>query len=234
MEEAPKHEPVRLQVTPDVTTSGTLGVPQWWPSGRRVGVVLAHDAPFNQDQPVLVDLQSRLVAQGYLTVRFNFPYAEAGRKRPDSPQMLERALRAGITALMRDPQAAPAHLVVGGSGLGARVAAEAVANGLKVDSLLCIGFPLHPSGKPSQQRADFLYRLICPVLFLQGTRDPYCRVDRLEMFLRRIGTPTRLETIEDADHAMRVIRRSSRTQADIDAQIARIAIAFLEATTSDR
>jgi len=234
MDSNAKSEIVKLPVTGEVTTSGTLGIPEWWPSGRRVGVILAHDAPFDQEQPLLVRLQEQLVAKGYLTLRFNFPFAEAGKKRPDPPALLEKTLRAAISTMVRDPQNAPAHLVIGGSGLGCRVAAEAVAHGIKVDSLVCLGFPLHPSGKPSQQKADFLFRLICPILFVQGTRDPYCRVDRLQLLLRRIGTPTQLAIVEDADHSLQVIKRSPRTQAEVDAQVVSVLLEFLEATTPDR
>lgn len=234
MESNAKTEVLTLPVAPDVTTTGTLGIPEWWPSGRRVGVILAHDAPYTQDQPLLVRLQDHLVDRGFLTLRFNFPFAEAGKKRPDSPAMLERTLRAAIAGMVRDPQNAPAHLVIGGSGLGCRVAAEAVAHGIKVDSLVCLGFPLHPSGKPSQQKADFLFRLICPILFIQGTRDPYCRVDRLQLLLKRIGTPTQLAVVEDADHSLQVIKRSPRTQEDVDAQVVSVLMHFLEATTPDR
>ena len=234
METNPKVETVQLPVTPEITTTGALGIPEWWPSGHRVGVVLAHDTPYNRDQELLVRLQDLLVSRGYLTIRFNFPYAEAGKKRPDAPAILEKTLRAAVSAMLRDPQTAPAHIVVGGSGLGAKVAAETIAHGMKVDALACLGFPLHPSGKPSQQKADYLFRLICPILFVQGTRDPYCRVDRLQLLLRRIGTPTKLAVVEDADHSLNVIKRSFRTQEDVDRQVSEALLAFLDATTGDR
>jgi predicted alpha/beta-hydrolase family hydrolase len=229
-----KREIVQVPVTRELRTTGTMGIPEWWPSGHRVGVVLAHDIGFNQDQPLLVQLQDELTERGYLTIRFNFPYAEAGKKRPDSSQLLERCLRGAISVLLNDPQTAPAQLVIGGFGLGARVAAETVAHGLKADSLLCLGFPLHPSGKPSQQKAEFLFRLICPVLFVQGTRDPYCRVDRLQLLLRRIGTPTQLEVVEDADHTLRAIKRSTRSQDEVDAQIRKVVFEFLEGNRQER
>ena len=169
METNTRREPARIEVTPELSTSGVLGVPEWWPSGSRVGVLLAHDTPYNQDQQVLVKLQDELVERGYLALRFNFLYAEQGKKRPDSASLLERTMRAAVSYVVRDPQNAPAQLILAGVGLGARVAAQTIANGLKADALACLAFPLHPSGKPSQQQADFLFRLICPILFVQGT-----------------------------------------------------------------
>jgi predicted alpha/beta-hydrolase family hydrolase len=233
METNTRREAARFAVTSDDSTAGTLGVPEWWPSGSRVGVLLAHDASHNQDQPILMRLQDALVQQGYLALRFNFLYAEQGKKRPDSPALLERTMRAAVSFLVRDPQMAPAQLILAGVGLGARVAAQTIANGLKADALACLAFPLHPSGKPSQQQADFLFRLICPILFVQGTRDPYCRIDRLQLLLRRIGTPTQLEVVEDADHALSAIKRSARTADDVEGQVTRSVLSFVSRASSD-
>jgi len=90
-----------------------------------------------------------------------------------------------------------------------------VALGHSADGVICLGFPLHPSGKPNQQKAEPLFRLICPVLFIQGSRDPYCRVDRLEMLLKRIGAPTSLHPVQDADHSFGLIKRTTRTSEEV-------------------
>jgi predicted alpha/beta-hydrolase family hydrolase len=176
-----------------------------------VGLALAHDAGTNMDDEFLVLLQTELTRRGYLTLRFNFPYAEQGKKRPDPPALLERTYRAAVANLLRDPQAAPARVFLGGLGLGCRVASQVVAQGYVADGLLCLSYPLHPSGKPNQQRTEYLFRIICPMLFVQGSRDPYCRIDRLEQLLRRIGAPTNLHVVEDADHGLSLIKRSTRT-----------------------
>jgi uncharacterized protein len=233
MDTTTRREAARFAVTPDSSTTGTLGIPEWWPSGSRVGIVLAHDASHNQDQPILVRLQDRLVERGYLVLRFNFLYAEQGKKRPDPPALLERTMRAAVSHVVRDPQMAPAQLILAGVGLGARVAAQTIANGLKADALACLAFPLHPSGKPSQQQADFLFRLICPILFVQGTRDPYCRIDRLQVLLRRIGTPTQLDVVEDADHALAAIKRSSRSPEEVADQVTNALVSFVARVASD-
>ncbi len=167
------------------------------------------------EQAFLSALHLRLVQRGYLTLRFNFPFAEQKKKRPDPSPLLERTFRAATTSLVRDPQIAPARLFFGGMGLGARVATQVVASGQTADGIVCLGFPLHPSGKPNQQKADALFRIICPVLFVQGSRDPYCRIDRLETLLRRIGAPTSLHVVEDADHSFGLIKRTARTPEEV-------------------
>ena len=133
METNPRFETLQLAVGGGATVTANLGIPVWWPSGNRVGVVLAHHVGANMDQESLVWLQSELVDRGHLTIRFNFPYAELGKKRPDAPAVLARAYRQAVSGLMRDPQEAPACLVFAGFGLGARVAAQILAAGAKAD-----------------------------------------------------------------------------------------------------
>jgi hypothetical protein len=226
-EAKPRFERVKLPLSSDSSVSAVVAIPEWWPSGHRAGVVLAHDAIGDCESELLVALQQRLVARGFLSIRFNFPFAEQKKKRTDAESLLERTLRSATAFLLRDPQEAPARLMFVGLGLGARIAAQVVAGGTKVDSLVLLAFPLHPSGKPAQQRAEALFRLTCPILFVQGTRDPYCRLDRLELLLRRIGAPTQLRSVADADHELKAVRRTPRTPEEIREEVLSAAEAFL-------
>jgi predicted alpha/beta-hydrolase family hydrolase len=220
-----KTEPIEIKVTSDVTVSGRISMPEWWPSGQRVGVVLAHDLETNLDDPRLAALQRGLSERSHFVLAFNFPFAQQGKKRPDPEPLLERAFRAAIGAALRDSEAAPSRLFLGGWGLGARIALHVVAAGQKVEGVICLGFPLHPSGKPNQQRVDALYRVTAPVLFVQGARDAHCRIDRLSALLKTIGAPTQLHVIEDCGQGLALIRRSSRAPEALDAEL----IARLEA-----
>ncbi len=230
METNGKISTVQLAARADLSVSASIGIPEWWPSGHRAGVVLAHGLGTDMNDELLVQLQQRLMARGFLSIRFNFPFAEQGRKRPDPPALLERTFKLALHALLHDPEQAPALLVFGGFGLGARVAGDVIASGQKADGLLCLGYPLHPAGKPSQAKADALFRIICPILFVQGSRDAHCRLDRLDMLRRRIGAPTRVAVIEDADHTLAPIKRSSKTSEEIAAEVLGTVEAYLERT----
>jgi len=221
---------VQLAVSADVSVSASIGVPEWWPSGHRAGVVLAHGLGTDMGDELLVQLQHRLMARGFLSIRFNFPFAEQGKKRPDPLPLLERTFKVATRALLHNPEDAPALLVFGGFGLGARVASSVIASGQKADALLCLGYPLHPAGKPSQAKVDALFRIICPILFVQGSRDAHCRLDRLDLLRRRIGAPTRVAVIEDADHALTPIKRSSKTSEEIAAEVLGTVDAYLQRT----
>lgn len=214
-----KLEPLEIKVSADVTVSGRVSMPEWWPAGQRIGVVLAHDLESSLDDPRILALQRGLSEHSHLVLAFNFPYAQHGKKRPDPEPLLERAFRAAIAAALRDAEAAPGRIFVGGYGLGARMAAHVVAQGIKAEGLFCLGFPLHPSGKPNQQRLEALYRVTAPILFVQGARDAHCRVDRLAAALRTIGAPTQLCVIEDCGQGLALIRRSTRAPEDLDAEV---------------
>jgi len=208
--------------------SAVLGTPRWWPTGARIGVVLAHDTKGNYQDPLLVHLLEQLTERRCLSLRFNFPFAEAGKTRADPVQILRRAYRAAVAALGRDPSAAPAHLFIGGIGIGARAAADVAAARLRVDGLLFLGFPLHPPNHPEQAQADELYRAVSPMLFVQGTRDRSCDLEALQRVLTRVGAPTALHVCREADHQLRVLKKSGRSEEEIRAEVLGVVDAWIQ------
>ncbi|MBW2498767.1 MAG: hypothetical protein JRF61_15935 [Deltaproteobacteria bacterium] len=199
---------------------GVLGIPEWWPTGERVAIVFAHGSASNFEDPLLKTLATELAERGYLTLRFNFPFAEAGKRATsDSAVVLERGFKAAMNALGRDPTALPARLFVGGLGLGGRVAAGLVADRLRADGLFLLGFPLHAQDKPEQIDAEILYRATSPMLFVQGTRDRRCDGDALRTALRRVGAPIELYDVADADSAFHVPKKSGRTAAEVQIEV---------------
>lgn len=211
--------PLREQIAGTDSLSGVLGVPEWWPTGSRVGILLAHGQSSTMADPLIERLQQELTQRKFLTLRFNFPFAEVGKKRPDNLLVLERAYRAAIALLGRDPTSAPAHLFLGGKNLGARVAAQVGAAGTHVDGFFFLGFPLHPQDKPKDVRAEELFRIISPMLFVQGARDRSCDLDVLRRTLGRVGAPTSLHVVEDADHGLRVAKKFNRTPGEVSDEV---------------
>jgi predicted alpha/beta-hydrolase family hydrolase len=199
---------------------GVLGVPEWWPTGERVAVVFAHGGGSDLDDPLIVALCRALTARSFLTLRFNFPFAEAHmRSSADSPLVLERGYRAALTVLGRDPAALPARLFLGGIGIGAKAAATIAADPVHADGLFLLGFPLHPQDKPDLAEPDVLFRATSPMLFVQGERDRRCDGKALRTALRRVGAPMELYDVAEADSNFRVPRRSHRTREQIQAEV---------------
>jgi predicted alpha/beta-hydrolase family hydrolase len=186
--------------------SGLLSIP----AGSRACFVMGHGAGAGMTHPFLARLATDLAAQGIATLRYQFPYMEEARKRPDSPMLAHATIRAVVAEAVR--RAAGLPLFAGGKSFGGRMTSQAQAlqplDGVR--GLIFLGFPLHPAGRPSIERARHLADIAIPMLFLQGTRDQLAGLDLLAPVLAQLGNRTRLEIIADADHGFHV-RASSGT-----------------------
>ena len=207
MEQAAKFEEVSIALPEPLqgldSVRAVVGIPEWWPTGSRVAVAIAHDAGSNLDDPLVTAIHHHLTMRKFLTIRFNFPFAEnGGPASDDSADVLEKAYRAALSILGRDATAAPAHLFLGGIGLGARVSARLAATRLRIDGLFLLGYPLHPPGQPEAPQPDHLYRMVPPMLFVQGTEDPTCDLGALRRCLSRVGATTSLAVLEGADRGL--------------------------------
>jgi len=223
VEPSARYEQIKIPLTEPVhgleEVSGILGIPRWWPTGSRVSVVMCHGGTDDMNDPVIEHVHRELTERRYLCLRFNFPFAEAGKRRADSMAVLRRTLRAAIGALGRDPTAAPAHLFLGGKGLGGQVAADLASSRVRVDGLFLMAYPLHPRSRPEELAPEQLFRIVSPALFVQGTRDNTCDLDSLRNTLVRVGAPTVLEVVEEADRHFKVRKKSGRTPEEVRDQI---------------
>jgi len=221
MEPTARFDELKIPVAAEggaLAVSGVLGVPEWWPSGARVGVVLAPGNSGRCDDPLLVDLHRQLTEHKYLALRFNFPFGEAGRKRPDPPLLLRQTFRAAIQMLSADPTAAPAHVFIGGLALGAKVASHVATDRVRVTGVYALAYPLHVAGRPDKLDAEQLYRIITPMLFVQGDKARNCDLDVLRRTLARVGAPTALHVVAEADHLFRVPKKAGRSHEQIVAE----------------
>jgi predicted alpha/beta-hydrolase family hydrolase len=176
------------------------------------------------DHPFLAGFCRAMADEGIAAARFNFHYMNAGRRSPDP----EAALRAawneafdGVTAMARG-----LPVLAGGKSLGGRIASMCVADGMQAAGLVFLGYPLHPPGKPDRLRADHLSRIEVPMLFLQGTRDPFAKPELLEKVIEKLGGRATLERVEGGDHSFRV-RGTKADDRDIGALLAGIAAPFV-------
>jgi predicted alpha/beta-hydrolase family hydrolase len=196
-----------------------------WPPGARAAVVVGHGAGVGMDSPLLVGFTACLNEAGFGTLRFNFPYAERGRKGPDPAPVLVATCRAA-----RDFAAVRAgkkHVFVGGKSMGGRIASMAVVEGMPADGLLFLGYPLHPPGKPDRLRDEHLYRIRVPMLFIQGTDDPFARFDLLKELSSKLGRWAVLHAVEGGDHSFRV-RGNRRPDEEIGRLVGSVAARFMQ------
>jgi hypothetical protein len=190
-------------------------------------VALGHGAGGDRKNPFLVDLAETIAASGRQALLYNFPYTEAGRGRPDPPALLE----ATVVAVAEHARTArrARRLVLGGKSMGGRIASQAVAAGLPADGLVFLGYPLHPPGKPETLRDRHLPRIKAPMLFLQGTRDTFARMDLLQSVLARLKDLATLQVVEDGDHSFAVRKSRGRTAKEVREEIHRALLGWLAA-----
>jgi predicted alpha/beta-hydrolase family hydrolase len=192
------------------------------PADFRAGVtpalVLAPGAGSRLEHPFLANLSAALAPE-LLVLRFNFPYQEAGRSSPDPTPRLEATYRAVLAWLRAHPTLAPGPLFAGGKSMGGRMGSHLAAAGESLQGLVLLGYPLHPPGKPEQRRDAHLPAIRCPMLFVQGTRDPLCDLRLLEPVLARLTAPHRLVIIPEGDHSFKAPKRAGRSAEEIFALI---------------
>ncbi|MDR6416094.1 alpha/beta family hydrolase [Pseudarthrobacter sulfonivorans] len=191
-------------------------------------LVLAHGAGAGMEHPFMSGFTRGLNDDGVATMRFNFPYREAGRKFPDRPPAAIATWRAAMEEAARQGQAHGdgGPVWAAGKSFGGRMASMAVAEGMDTAGLVYLGYPLHPPGKPEKLRDGHLYGLTLPMLFLQGSRDTFATRELLEGVVSRIGTSAVLEWVEGGDHSFAVAGRK-RDAAEIGASLAPTVAEFI-------
>jgi predicted alpha/beta-hydrolase family hydrolase len=181
--------------------------------------VFAHGAGAGMDHPSMGAVAEELAARSIATLRFQFPYMERGSRRPDPPPVCHATVRAAVAEAARLAPALP--LFAGGRSFGGRMTSQAQAieplPGVK--GLAFIGFPLHPAGKPSGERAEHLREVEIPMLFLQGTRDELAKLELLRPLIDRLGARSTLKLLQDADHSFHVPARTGRKDAEVRAEM---------------
>jgi len=198
------------------------------PPQARACYVLAHGAGAGMAHPFMAAVAQGLADRGIATLRYQFPYMERGSKRPDASKLSQATVRAAIARASRLlPQLA---LFAGGKSFGGRMTSQAhAASPLPgVRGLVFLGFPLHPAGRPSDERAKHLLEVQAPMLFLQGTRDQLADVQLVRALTERLGARATLKLFDDADHSFHVPARTGRKDAEVRAELLDVLAGWIE------
>lgn len=189
--------------------------------------VFAHGAGAPMTHAFMEAMALALAQRRIATFRYQFPYTEAGRRRPDREPVLLRTVAAAIARARELAGGLP--LYAGGKSMGGRMTSLACAKGSpgELAGLVFLGFPLHAAGKPGVERAKHLSQVAAPMLFLQGTRDKLAELDLLQPVLAELGSRARLHIIEDGDHSFHVPKRSGRTDEQVRSELADVIAEFV-------
>jgi uncharacterized protein len=199
----------------EIGKAGSVSALLTRPAQARACFVLAHGAGAGMTHPFMETVAGGLCERGVATLRYQFPYMEKGSKRPDPPPIAQGAVRAAVAEAGRCCPGLP--LIAGGKSFGGRMTsqAQAAAPLEGVRGLAFLGFPLHPAGKPSSDRAKHLADVPIPMLFLQGTRDSLAEAGLIEPVVRSLGPSATLHLVDGADHSFHVLARSGRNDRDV-------------------
>jgi uncharacterized protein len=204
-------QPLTIAIDRAASVSGLLTRPPH----ARACFVFAHGAGAGMTYPFMAKVAAGLGERGIATLRYQFPYMETASKRPDSPPIAHAAVRAAVAEAARRCEGVP--LIAGGKSFGGRMTsqAQALLPLAGVRGLAFFGFPLHPAGKPSNDRAKHLADVHVPMLFLQGTRDTLAELTLLEPVVKGLGSFATLHPVKDADHSFHVLKRTSRNDDEV-------------------
>jgi predicted alpha/beta-hydrolase family hydrolase len=206
---------VTVTVDESRRVSGLLQVP----GDARACYVFAHGAGAGMTHPFMATTAEGLAERGIATLRYQFPYMEQGSKRPDTPKVAHATVSAAVAEASR--LAPGLALFAGGKSFGGRMTSQAQSLSPLpgVRGLVFLGFPLHPPGKPSDERSKHLFDVKVPMLFLQGTRDELADITLLQPLVEQLGPHAALVQFEDADHSFHVPARTGRKDAEVRTQM---------------
>lgn len=181
--------------------------------------LFAHGAGASSSSAWMLGWQKRISTLGPVTA-FDYPYMRDGRRTPDPLPKLVTAHREALTTTAVGH---PGARVLAGKSMGSRVGCHVALQEPSVRALVCFGYPLQGAGKRRAIRDEVLLELRVPILFLQGSRDPLCPLDRLDDVRTRMQAPSSLYVVEGGDHSLSVSasarKASGETQADSDARV---------------
>jgi len=223
------HAPLSISL-PDGTTVSAIRTAPSAPTARWQ-FVYAPGAGANLTDGFGCFAAERLATAGIATLRFQFPYAEQGRRLPDRRPVLEATWRAAI-ATATNGRMQGVRTVVGGRSMGGRMASYVVAGAAGVDALALFAYPLHPPGQPDRLRIEHFPRISIPTLFCSGTNDTFATEAELRAAVEQVPDAT-VRMLDGADHGFRVPKRTGRTQEDIWASAVDALVAWLAALSDD-
>jgi uncharacterized protein len=218
---------LKRDITIDVEGQGTVSGLWLAPEKPRACLVLAHGAGAGMAHASMTAIAEGLKERGVASLRFQFPYMERGSKRVDSPKIAHAAVRAAVSEARR--RAGKLPLFAGGKSFGGRMTSQTQAETPLegVHGLVFFGFPLHPAGAPSVERAAHLKDVAIPLLFLQGSNDALAEVALLRPTVAKLGRRATLKLFADADHSFHVPKRSGRSNVEVMNEVLDVAAEWM-------
>lgn len=200
-------------------------------SHSKVVLILAHGAGAPADSTFMEELSAALEREGIGTIRFEFPYMQKrrqdGKKRPPDREPVLLEYFSGVIDRVRAELGSGSLILVGGKSMGGRMASILASRRDDIDGVICFGYPFHPPGKLDRWRTAHFRDLNCPILVLQGTRDPFGKPDELADHQQELEAID-LRWLEGGNHDFQTLKSQPQTQRELIAQAARETRIFVD------
>jgi len=208
-------ERLRVEVSPQESTTAIV-----YPAAAKhragVALILGHGAGAGQTSDFMKSFAVGLAARGIDIVTFNFLYTEQGRRLPDPNDRLEACWPTVIDAVRARITSDGDALAIGGKSMGGRIASQVAAAGIGgLAGLVFLGYPLHPPGRPDRLRSKHLSAIRAPMLFVQGSRDPFGSLEELCPITSSFEPAADLYVVEGGDHSFKVRKGTGVGQEDV-------------------
>lgn len=197
------------------------------PKNPKAIFVFAHGAGAGMNHKFMEEISSKLVNFDIAVFRYQFPYMEKGKRSPDYPNVLLKTVQSAVEKAESIYKGLP--IFAGGKSLGGRMTSTVASKNLipQIKGIIFFGFPLHAPGKPSSDRAEHLYEVKVPMLFLQGTRDKLADLNLLKPVIKKIGRKASLKIIEGADHSFHVLKSFKKSDSEIIEELSELASSWM-------
>jgi len=203
-----KKENVTIPVNEKISISSVWHTPNNY---ARI-LIIAHGAGHGMTSAFISQLHEKIAEKDILTIKFNFPYMENGRKAPDRPLILETTWQAVINFVLEKTQIRPEQLFISGKSMGGRYATHIAANtDLALGGTIIYGYPLHAPGKTDRLKNEHFPQITCPLLFFQGTRDTLGKINLLEASFSRLSSQPTLTIVDGGDHSFKLLKRLNKS-----------------------
>ena len=181
-----------------------------------VTIILGHGAGADQMSGFMRMAAEGLAARGLDALTFNFLYKEQKRGAPDPKAKLESCYRAVIDAARQQKKLKDNQLVIGGKSMGGRIASQVAAEDSEgIAGLVYLGYPLHPPGRLEKTRDEHLPQIKAPMLFIQGSRDPFGGEEEIRAIIKKHRLDATLYAIAGGDHSFEVPRSAGLSQQQV-------------------
>lgn len=211
-----KKENITIPINEKVSVSSVWHRPEIY---DRI-LIIAHGAGQGMTSGFISQLHEQIAKKEILTIKFNFPYMENGRKAPDRPLILENTWQGVINYVLKETQIDPKKLYISGKSMGGRYATHIAANtDLTLGGAIVYGYPLHAPGKTDRLKNEHFHQINCPLLIFQGTRDTLGKIALLQESLSNLSGQHTLTIIDGGDHSFKLLKRLNKNPETVMAEL---------------